>query len=564
MILSYASAAWAAPEIPLTGGMPSDAVGLGELGTKPAEKNSEKPVEKTPETAASTGAPQKLESKTEAGKLARGEKIGEDIEETKNIAAGVEDILEFDFTPRYTVGKQDLLKANEGNAPNQIRVYPLKPGITSLVVIDPQGKVRRKIVYNITKSDLSQKVMAVRELLYDIEGIVIKSVDEKIVIDGELIVPKDLERILIVQSAYPEILNLVTLSKLSREAMGRRMQKEINDDPMGANVTVRIKNDTFFLMGTVDSEAARQRAQSIAETYLPEMMGSEALKNSNLIRGVKDKPAIRNLIIVEAEPPAPAPKMVRITYHFVEIVKNYLNSSMFKWNPLNGGDAKLFYFTNGTTGLLDTSSKDPNTGQRGLVGTISNLLPKLKAGTNGGFSRVLYSTVGIGLDGQPITINRKQSIPYIATVQDGVPVPANQDISISFDVTPTISGEADVDLKSTINISVPTGAGGGGGPVATQSSVVSQTIRVKSGESAALGGFISSDMAKDVNKDPEEASGATGTGLFSILRSKAFKNNKTQFVAFVTPKIIDDASQGTADIKKKFVNTKKKRLRQIN
>jgi pilus assembly protein CpaC len=91
---------------------------------------------------------------------------------------------------------------------------------------------------------------------------------------------------------------------------------------------------------------------------------------------------------------------------------------------------------------------------------------------------------------------------------------------------------------------------------------MSQTqIILKSGESAALAGLISSDASKTVDKDPEAAAPAAGQPIFTLLRSKAFSANKSQFVIFVTPKIIDDASEGTADIKAKILNNGVKKRR---
>jgi hypothetical protein len=39
--------------------------------------------------------------------------------------------------------------------------------------------------------------------------------------------------------------------------------------------------------------------------------------------------------------------------------------------------------------------------------------------------------------------------------------------------------------------------------------------------------------------------------------------NKTQFVVFITPKIIKDAAEGTADIKAKILNNSQKRRRVV-
>src|SRR5690606_28301423 len=138
----------------------------------------------------------------------------------------------------------------------------------------------------------------IRKLLSDIEGVSIESVDEMIVVDGELMVPREFDGILYVQQAYPDVLNRVSLSRISKEAIARRMQKEINDDPGGVNVTVRIINDTFFLFGKVDSSMDRERSETIALTYLPEMLSSQAQKEGVLVRGSKMY-AIRNMIIVE-------------------------------------------------------------------------------------------------------------------------------------------------------------------------------------------------------------------------------------------------------------------------
>ncbi len=80
---------------------------------------------------------------------------------------------------------------------------------------------------------LSARLSAVRGLLRDIEGITVEALDGKIVIDGEVLVRADFDRILRVKDGYPPglILNLVTLSKIPRAELGKRMQREINRSP---------------------------------------------------------------------------------------------------------------------------------------------------------------------------------------------------------------------------------------------------------------------------------------------------------------------------------------------
>lgn len=474
----------------------------------------------------------------------------------KTIAVGSVDPMDCDFVPKIVIGNAGLLdfQKDETN-PKAGRIVPKKKGTTDVAVYDEKGKLIRKFKYNIIANELSQKVLSLRHLLEGIEGITIESVEEKIVIDGELIVPRDFDRILQVSAAYPEVLNLVTLSKISREALAKRMQKEINDDPGGVNVQVNIKNDTFFLLGKVDSSADKERAETIATTYLPEVINSQAIKEGVITPGTKQKFSIRNLIFVEEAPPNPAPKMIRITYHFMEIGKEFLKNSFFKWVPLMQEGAGLQIGQSTTGGTAATSAGS-------FTATITNLIPKIQSGANGGFARVLFSTVMLGEENTPIEVVRSDQVPYISAVVNGVPVQENVQVGISIKVTPTVLGDEKMRLNTNFSFSALAGAGAGGKPRVTTNQVVNQII-VKSGESAALGGLVHNDTAKDIDKDPETGAPPAGSALFTLLRSKAFRNKKTQFVVFITPKIIADAAEGTADIKTKILNNNKKRKRVI-
>jgi pilus assembly protein CpaC len=74
---------------------------------------------------------------------------------------------------------------------------------------------------------------------------------------------------------------------------------------------------------------------------------------------------------------------------------------------------------------------------------------------------------------------------------------------------------------------------------------------VKSKESAVIGGIVINKSSTDYDKiAPDEVEDASP--LFNFIRSKAFANSKSQFVVFVTPEIVESASTGTEDIKRKF------------
>ena len=94
-----------------------------------------------------------------------------------------------------------------------------------------------------------------------------------------------------------------------------------------------------------------------------------------------------------------------------------------------------------------------------------------------------------------------------------------------------------------------------GNPPTVQKNDVSTAIIVKSKESAVVGGIVVNKNATAYDKDPPggvQDTDENTSELFSFVRSKARTTSKSQFVVFVTPEIIESASQGAEDIKRKF------------
>ena len=70
-----------------------------------------------------------------------------------------------------------------------------------------------------------------------------------------------------------------------------------------------------------------------------------------------------------------------------------------------------------------------------------------------------------------------------------------------------------------------------------------------------MAGVTSSDVGTEFNKDdpqPGSFSGTARTRCSRLVHSKNYHKKKSQFVIFVTPQIIENASEGTEDLKKNF------------
>jgi pilus assembly protein CpaC len=82
---------------------------------------------------------------------------------------------------------------------------------------------------------------------------------------------------------------------------------------------------------------------------------------------------------------------------------------------------------------------------------------------------------------------------------------------------------------------------------------------VKSKESAAVAAVNSTDVGTSFNKDDPNpgsfntnANGTQTDAMFTLKHTKNYAKKKSQFVIFVTPEIIDNASEGSDDLKRNF------------
>ena len=127
-------------------------------------------------------------------------------------------------------------------------------------------------------------------------------------------------------------------------------------------------------------------------------------------------------------------------------------------------------------------------------------------------------------------------------------------------MTPLILGQSeDIQLDLNLNQVTELQRGSSGGPPIVSNHEVQTKLYVKSKESAAVAGVVASSTGTDFNKQDPNNGVFTGDTkpLFSLLHSKNYKKKKSQFVIFVTPEIIENASDGTEDLKKNFrVKTK--------
>lgn len=432
----------------------------------------------------------------------------------------------------------------------QIVFKPLKAGETNVSVRDAEGNMRLIFTVRVTGTNLLRVAGELRNLLRDIEGIDIRIVGPKVVVEGEVLVPTDYGRLVTViqDPVYDKlVLNLTTLSPLAMQVLSKRIQDDINT--FAPNVKTRVVNGMIFLEGTVDNIDQARRAANVANLYLPEIRPQPQLEAAR--EGVQRLPPrslVQNFIVVNPPPPKKQEKLVRLTVHFVELAKDYNRVFGFKWQP--------GFTVDSTINVGQSESGGAAASGISLTGTISSLLPKLQSLQKAGYARVLKTGTIIVRSGQPAKLNEQTEFPFLVQGPNGQVTPAKTPIGLVVAATPLILGQSeDIQLDLNLNqISLVGRAPSGTAPVTSNHSVETK-IYVKSGESAAVAGVNATDVGTDFNKDdpnPGAFESPSQGSLFTLMRSKNYRKKKSQFVIFVTPQIIENASEGTEDLKKNF------------
>jgi len=420
-----------------------------------------------------------------------------------------------------------------------IRFTPKRVGVSALNIHDvTTGLILQKLTLKVGKTDLQQAATEIQSLLRTVDGIKIRVLNNKVVVDGEIVVPRDMRRIHDVVREYQgKATSLVTLSPLAQDKVAKFIEKEINDH----NITVRATNMTFILEGFVSDEGEKNRAEEIAKLYLPDHIVDRATSEGK----VKEwsRVPILNYIKVREKKVDSRTKLIQLIVHYVELNKDYADSFRFQWTP-QIDDGTNFTFTGGVGGGL---------GKIGTIisGTISNFLPKLNWAKSFGFARILHSANITTEEGQQASVASFKAVPFQATSGNGEQVVTQtSNVGINMTLVPRVVGPRGDSVQLTnVQFSVSNLVGSAGSSPITTNRNLTTSLHVQNGLSAAIGGVISNSTFSDYNREPPQGSTSP---LLSFLSSKKFTRSQSQFVVFVTPIIKTSASSGVSRIKKKF------------
>ena len=422
---------------------------------------------------------------------------------------------------------------------NDIRFVPKRKGTAVLIIKNAKNEILKKLNIDVKKTNLHQVAKEVSDLLIAVDGISVKILNGKVVIDGEIFLPRDMDRIASVVAEYTKnrVVSLVTFSPEAQVKIARLIEEKIEIPEVSVNVVY----NKFILRGTVDSDDDRKRAEIIANLYTRvDLEGSGAGPSAG---GVRKKGAQGVINLIQIRPPKkdppPEKKLIQIVVHYVELHKSFNKGFAFQWSPTIN-DGTTVNVSGGGIGSLPFA----------LTATINNLFPKLNWAKSFNFARVLHNASLMLEDGSQGNIDVNTSIPITAQTSTGMVSTNQAQEALVTNLKPEIVGPMKDMVKIEVTFSATNVTGRSNqGPLITTRKLTTK-LRVRAGLSAVLGGLISSNMRKNFNRLPPGQ--GESPPLFTLQSSKNYDVSKSQFVVFITPTITALASTGTSRIKKKF------------
>ncbi len=464
-------------------------------------------------------------------------------EERIEIFMGIDKVIRLDFVPTTIKEIADNTVVDMTFVPQkrEITIKGLKPGVSSISVRNDATKdIAIRYFVTVTATEKTKVINELKDFFSDIEGVEVGIKGGKVFVGGRLVVPSDIGKVVLFLDDYKDVLNLLEVSPQTYQIIAKEMQEGMRRNNL-KDVTVRFFNNSYILEGIVGSEKEKELATKIGITYLPDRIESLARRTDSVQK--LEQEIIKNFIVVnETEPPPKPVKMIKFTAQFVELTKDYNKVFGFKWNPTLGGEGGSISFGRTSSGGVSTSSDGT------LSGTISQLFPKLNSAKAAGYARIVQSGMIIAKDNENGTITRKTK--KNTTLGTGeFQQPTSIDAGFDLKLKGTIMPEEKVNIEISLGVSFGSGTD-------VLENTINTIIIVKTRESAVVGGVSSTKSSTQYDKDPpggaDTVEAGSGFPLFSFIKSKSLSRSKEQFVVFITPEIIDSASAGSEEIKRKF------------
>lgn len=411
---------------------------------------------------------------------------------------------------RIAIGDQKVADVKALAEDETVLITAKGVGKTNLIIWgkdDTQTFVKIEVI----EIDPDEMAAEIRALLADVEGIRVRTMGRKVVIDGYALKVKDLKKIEKIAGLYPDAISLATLSPAVIDTIVGYINREFDQYFGKDTVHARKMANAIALEGEVRNEEQKSQAETIAKSY-----------HDSIVNFIKVGVEMQDLL--------------NISVDFVEMVNDDETDVGFDWTQTLSLEGSMdgessFDFGKGSIGAL--------TGTFGLVADYSTTLSLIKSNSK---SHILA---------QPKLLCRSgEKAEFLAGGEVAIPIVSGdttdveyKDYGMSLKISPTVDTSGNIASSIEIENSSISGYASDGSP-SFRTSRVSTFVNCKDQQTIVLSGIVTQEQLKDVDKVP-------GLGDIPILgelfKSREFQDNHSELLIFITPTIVSGKMQEMAD-----------------
>lgn len=367
-----------------------------------------------------------------------------------------------------------------------------KSGNTTLTMWDKQGARRDVVPISVSSQNLTEMTSEAGELFGANTRLKLSRSGDQVIIDGEASTADEMAKVESYMQRNPSVRSVVRLSPQAQNALAQKIEAAIEIP----GVRVRAVQGRLLLEGLAYSAEAAARAEKIAKLYDPNIMNLIDVKET------KRRPGREPMVVLDV--------------YFMEVKKSAIRSLGISWTP---GATPQSSGNSGAGGILGNLVGS-------AVGTVFNLLPKLKTVHESGAGRILEHPSLLIKSGDSGDLFSGTQVPYYS--RDSVQF---KEVGIKLQAEPIVSGGA-VDLKISATLSTLSAGVNQG----IDTHTVNTTAYCKVGESIVLGGLYRNGDSKTWNRLPQGVD--TSSALFTLALSRDFQSHNSELLVFVTPRVV--------------------------
>ena len=426
------------------------------------------------------------------------------------LAVGQQKVMQLGNVARVAIGEPGIADVKQVGGGGELLITGMGEGRTSLLVWRANG-TRLSYAVVVRRQDPKELASEIRALLGDREGVQVRIVGERVVLEGETLTGDDYNRVQQVAQLYPSVKSFVRPSGNAKRLAAESLNRALQRNGLG-RVSASVLGNTLVLEGSVESKEDLRRLELIS--------GAAAEKAENLVTVSARKMILVEVDFVEASSGSSKAVGIKPPSSLVS-TGDGASATVSIVRPIPGLDS-------------GQTQKSASVTVNAAAATDFSATARFDAGA----VRVLSRPRLVCASGEKAEFLAGGEIPVVMVTQNQSAVEFKK-FGILLHITPTADRGGNITAEihaevSDLDRSISVRANGFDLP-GLRIRDVKTNVTVRDGETIVLSGLYNSGEDKEVSKLPLLGHLPIIGELF---KSRSFIERRTELAIYVTPRLL--------------------------